>query len=75
MLVDQERLAQKEQIESAALLLRRVTSDAEMNGMLRESTALDYIEVINNIERDLVAYSLKEYNAELNRARNEHRAT
>lgn len=62
MLVDQERLAQKEQIESAALLLRRVTSDAEMNGMLRESTALDYIEVINNIERDLVAYSLKEYN-------------
>ena len=62
MLVDQERLAQKEQIESAALFLRRVTSDAEMNGMLRESTALDYIEVINNIERDLVAYSLKEYN-------------
>lgn len=62
MLMDQDGLAQKEQIESAALLLRRVTSDAEMNGMLRESTALDYIEVINNIERDLVAYSLKEYN-------------
>ena len=62
MLMDQDGLAQKEQIESAALFLRRVTSDAEMNGMLRESTALDYIEVINNIERDLVAYSLKEYN-------------
>ncbi len=58
----EQQFAEKEQIESAALLLRRAISDAEINGMLRESTALDYTIVINNIERDLVAYSLKEYN-------------
>lgn len=53
----QQQSSETQQIESAAYFLRRLTSDAEINGMLRTSTAVDYTETLYKIERDLIAYS------------------
>lgn len=57
-----QRLAKKKKIEAATFLLRGEIRDAELNGMMRESVALDYIESLNKVERELLVYSLKGYN-------------
>ncbi|HEX7764399.1 MAG TPA: hypothetical protein VF433_12420 [Cellvibrio sp.] len=50
----EQKLVRLKIIEEAALQLRMTVSDFELNGMLSESKALFYIEVLNQIEADLV---------------------
>ncbi|WP_168172481.1 hypothetical protein [Cellvibrio sp. PSBB023] len=51
----EEKLARLKIVEDSALQLRRAVSDFELNGMLSESKALFYVEVLNQIEADLVS--------------------
>lgn len=51
----EEKLARLKNVEDSALQLRITVSDFELNGMLSESKALFYIEVLNQIEADLVS--------------------
>lgn len=50
----EQKLVRLKIIEEAALQLRMTVSDFELNGILSESKALFYIEVLNQIEADLV---------------------
>lgn len=50
----EQKLVRLKIIEEAALQLRMTVSDFELNGMLSESKALFYIEVLNQIEAGLV---------------------
>lgn len=53
----EQKLVRLKIVEEAALQLRMAVSDFELNGMLSESKALFYIEVLNQIEADLVFLS------------------
>lgn len=50
----EQKLLRLKIVEEAALQLRMTVSDFELNGILSESKALFYIEVLNQIEADLV---------------------
>lgn len=53
----EQKLVRLKIVEDAALQIRMTVSDFELNGMLSESKALFYIEVLNQIEADLVFLS------------------